>query len=83
MKSLAFAFVSLLALALSGCASPEPHGYSPHTATADGTGMGGMMDEMCKRRAMEPGRAASAPDMMDKHCQARAQAPAGGASHAH
>jgi hypothetical protein len=40
----------------------------------------GMMDEMCKKHAAEPGRAASAPGMMDKHCKARAAAAAASAA---
>lgn len=79
--------VLALALALAGCASPAPAPQA-HAAAADGARKGGdkggsMMDEMCKRHAAEPGRAASAPGMMDKHCQAKADAPAGAASHAH
>ena len=84
-----FAPVLALVLALAGCAAPVPPDHGARTAAADGARKeggkgGGMMDEMCKRHAAEPGRAASAPDsMMDKHCKARAEAPAGAASHAH
>jgi hypothetical protein len=78
MKPLAPAIALMLALA--ACAAPGPQG---HGARKEGVKGGGMMDEMCKRRAAEPGRAASAPDMMDKHCRARAEAPTGAASHVH
>lgn len=86
MKPLAPAL--LLVLALAGCATPAPQDHSAHTAAADGTRKaggkgGGMMDEMCKRHATEPGSAASPPGMMDKHCRAKAPAPAGAASHVH
>lgn len=79
----------VLVLALAGCAAQAPQGHTAHASAAEGAPKdaakgGGMMDEMCKRHAAEPGRAASAPDsMMDKHCKARAEAPAGAASHAH
>jgi hypothetical protein len=84
----ALAPVFVLALALVGCAAPAPADRGARTAAADGARKeggkgGGMMDEMCKRHATEPGRAASAPGMMDKHCQARAEAPAAAASHVH
>ncbi len=66
----------LLALALAGCAAAPPAGK--------GAQGGGMMDEMCKRHAAEPGQAASAPEgMMDKHCKERAAAPGAAASHVH
>jgi hypothetical protein len=82
MKPLAPAVI--LVLALAGCATRAPQEHSAHTAAADGSRKaGGMMDEMCKRHAAEPGSAASAPGMMDKHCRAKAQAPAGAASHVH
>lgn len=81
--------VLVLVLALAGCAAPMPQGHSAQAAGAtdgarkEASKSGSMMDEMCKRHAAEPGRAASAPGMMDKHCQARGEAPAGAASHAH
>jgi hypothetical protein len=71
-------------LALAGCAAtaPKPGDHAGHGAPADaaaGKPMG-MMDEMCKKHAAEPGRAASAPGMMDKHCKARAAAAAASAA---
>ena len=86
-----------LLLALAGCAASapkpaDPSAHAGHGAPADpaaagkGGGMGGgmgMMDEMCRKHAAEPGRAASAPDMMTRHCKDRADAAAGAASAAH
>ena len=72
-----------LALAFAGCAATPPHGRGGPPESGGGPGAG-MMDEMCKRHASEPGRAASTPEsMMDKHCKDRAEAPAGAASHVH
>lgn len=80
MKPLAPVFA--LSLVLAACAATPPRGGPPEGAGPKGGSS--MMDEMCKRHAAEPGRAASAPEtMMDKHCKARADAPAGAASHVH
>ena len=79
-----------LLLALAGCAADAPkpadasahagHGAPADPAAAGKGGAMGMMDEMCKKHAAEPGRAASEPDMMAKHCKARAAAAAASAA---
>ncbi|KQW45694.1 MULTISPECIES: hypothetical protein [unclassified Roseateles] len=66
-----------LLLALAGCAAtaPKPVDHSAHAgagarteaAAGKGGGMKGKMDEMCRKHAAEPGRAASAPGMMAEH----------------
>lgn len=82
MKPLAL----VLSLALAGCAAtaPQSHGGAADAGDKVGNKGGGMMDEMCKRHAADPGRAASAPEtMMDRHCKPGVAAPAGAASHVH